>query len=60
MTSSPETGGDFDRGAWKRRWSQALRKGAHAVDQRPANAHLLAEVADLRPGRAECARRPRR
>lgn len=52
MTSSPETGGDFDRGSWDRRWSRALRKGAHAVDKRPPNAHLLAEIADLRPGRA--------
>ncbi|MDQ3630716.1 MAG: class I SAM-dependent methyltransferase [Actinomycetota bacterium] len=52
MTPSPETGGDFDRGSWDRRWSQALRKGAQVVAQRPPNAHLLAEVADLRPGRA--------
>ena len=52
MTSARETGGDFDRDSWDRRWSQALRKGAHAVAQRPPNAHLLAEVADLRPGRA--------
>ena len=52
MTSSSETAGDFDRDSWDRRWSQALRDGGHAVDQRPPNAHLLAEVADLRPGRA--------
>ncbi len=52
MTPSPETAGDFDRDSWERRWSRALRAGAHAVDRRPPNAHLLAEVADLRPGRA--------
>jgi len=43
---------DFDRDSWDRRWSRALSTGAHAVDRRPPNAHLLAEVADLRPGRA--------
>jgi SAM-dependent methyltransferase len=52
MTSARETGGDFDRDSWDRRWAQALREGPHAVAQRPANAHLLAEVANLRPGRA--------
>jgi SAM-dependent methyltransferase len=52
MTSARESGGDFDRQSWERRWSQALRAGAHAVAQRPPNAHLLAEIADLRPGRA--------
>lgn len=52
MTSSPTSGGDFDRDAWERRWSQALRANAHAVATRPPNAHLLAEVADLPPGRA--------
>lgn len=44
--------GGFDRGSWERRWSQALRKGAHAAAQRPPNAWLLAEAADLRPGLA--------
>jgi len=52
MTSARETGGDLDRDSWDRRWSQALRKGAHAVALRPPNAYLLAVVADLRPGRA--------
>lgn len=50
MTSPPEAGDDFGRDSWERRWSQALSKGAHAG--RPPNAHLVAEVADLRPGRA--------
>ena len=52
MASSSGTGGDYDRDSWDRRWSQALGSGAHAVDRRPPNAHLLAEVAGLRPGRA--------
>lgn len=42
----------FDRESWERRWSRALREHAHAVAQRPPNAHLLAEAADLRPGLA--------
>jgi SAM-dependent methyltransferase len=46
------TGDELDRDSWDRRWSQALGAGAHAVDQRPPNAHLLAEVADLSPGLA--------
>ncbi len=45
-------GDRFDRDSWDRRWSAALRDNAHAVAQRPANAHLLAEAADLRPGSA--------
>jgi 2-polyprenyl-3-methyl-5-hydroxy-6-metoxy-1,4-benzoquinol methylase len=52
MTSARETGGDFGRDSWDRRWSQALREGAHAVARRPPNAHLVAEAAGLRPGRA--------
>jgi len=52
MTSSRPMAADFDRDSWERRWSQALRAGAYAVAQRPPNAHLLAEVADLRPGLA--------
>ena len=52
MTPSEETGDDFGRDSWERRWAQALQKGAHAVDQRPPNGHLLAEAANLRPGRA--------
>ncbi len=52
MPSPPKAGGDFGRDAWERRWSRALGGGAHAVDRRPPNAHLLAEVADLPSGRA--------
>lgn len=42
----------FDRDSWERRWSRALRDNAQAVAQRPPNAHLLREAADLRPGLA--------
>ena len=42
----------FDRDSWERRRSQALQRGAHAVDRRPPNAHPLAEAAGLRPGLA--------
>ena len=42
----------FDRDSWERRWSRALREHADAVAERPPNAHLLAEVTDLRPGLA--------
>jgi len=42
----------FDRDSWERRWSEALRDGAHAVARRPPNTYLLAEAADLRPGLA--------
>ena len=41
----------FDKDSWERRWSRALGERAHAA-QRPPNAHLLAEAADLRPGLA--------
>jgi SAM-dependent methyltransferase len=44
--------GAFDKDSWERRWSQALGGRAHAAAQRPPNAHLLAEAADLRPGLA--------
>ena len=43
---------EYDRTAWEARWSQALREHGDRVAQRPPNAHLTAEVADLRPGRA--------
>jgi 2-polyprenyl-3-methyl-5-hydroxy-6-metoxy-1,4-benzoquinol methylase len=43
---------EHDRTAWEERWSQALREHGDRVAQRPPNAHLTAEVADLRPGRA--------
>jgi SAM-dependent methyltransferase len=44
------SGDAFDRESWERRWSQALREHADVVASRPPNAHLLAEIGDLRPG----------
>ena len=46
------TDDSFDRDSWERRWEQALRDHPDAVASRPPNAHLLAEVGGLPPGRA--------
>jgi SAM-dependent methyltransferase len=46
---SPET---LDRDYWERRWAQALREHPGKIADRPPNAHLLTETADLQPGRA--------
>jgi SAM-dependent methyltransferase len=43
---------EYDRDFWEERWSGALREHGDRVSQRPPNAHLTAEVGDLRPGRA--------
>jgi Thiopurine S-methyltransferase (TPMT) len=43
---------EYDRNFWEQRWSQALREHGDRVAQRPPNAHLTAEVGELRPGRA--------
>src|SRR5919197_3941121 len=43
---------EYDRSFWEQRWSQALREHGDRVAQRPPNAHLTAEIGDLRPGRA--------
>lgn len=42
----------FDRDSWERRWEHAVREQPDAVTNRPPNARFLAEVGDLRPGRA--------
>ena len=42
----------FDRNAWERRWAQALRESPEKLASRRPNAHLLAEIGDLRPGLA--------
>ena len=42
----------FDRDFWEELWSRTLRERGGAVANRPPNAHLTAEVGDLRPGRA--------
>ena len=43
---------EYDRDFWEQRWSQALRAHGARVAQRPPNAHLTAEIGELRPGRA--------
>ena len=43
---------EYDRASWEERWSRALREHGDRLAQRPPNAHLIAEVGDLRPGRA--------
>jgi SAM-dependent methyltransferase len=42
----------FDRESWERRWERALREHPGRVAARPPNAHLMAEIGDLKPGRA--------
>ncbi len=42
----------YDRSFWDERWSQALREHGDRVARRPPNAHLVAGVGNLRPGRA--------
>ena len=43
---------EFDRDSWERRWAQVLREHPDTVASRPPNAHLLAEVRAITPGRA--------
>ncbi len=40
----------FDRSFWEERWSRALREQGDRVAHRSPNAHLSAEVGNLRPG----------
>jgi SAM-dependent methyltransferase len=42
----------FDRSFWEERWSKVLRDQSERVSHRAPNAHLSAEIASLRPGRA--------
>ena len=42
----------FDRSSWERRWARALRESPEKLAGRRPNAHLLAEIGDLRPGLA--------
>jgi 2-polyprenyl-3-methyl-5-hydroxy-6-metoxy-1,4-benzoquinol methylase len=42
----------FDRVHWEQLWAKTLRDHPDKVAQRPPNAHLMAEAASLRPGRA--------
>jgi 2-polyprenyl-3-methyl-5-hydroxy-6-metoxy-1,4-benzoquinol methylase len=42
----------YDRAYWEQLWAKTLREHPDKVAQRPPNAHLIAEVASLRPGRS--------
>lgn len=42
----------FDQDFWQELWSKTLREHGDKVASRPPNAHLMAEAADLPPGRA--------
>jgi SAM-dependent methyltransferase len=42
----------YDRAYWEQLWARTLREHPDKVAQRPPNAHLIAEVANLRPGRS--------
>ncbi len=46
------TGPTYDRNFWEGRWSQVLREHGDQVAHRPPNAHLVAEVENLRSGLA--------
>ena len=42
----------YDRAFWEHLWEKTLREHSDKVAQRPPNAHLIAELAGLRPARA--------
>lgn len=42
----------LDRTYWEKLWAKTLREHPDKVAQRPPNAHMMAEVGSLRPGRA--------
>lgn len=42
----------YDRAYWEELWARTLREHADKVATRPPNAHLIAEVRNLRPGRS--------
>jgi 2-polyprenyl-3-methyl-5-hydroxy-6-metoxy-1,4-benzoquinol methylase len=42
----------YDRAYWEQLWAKTLREHQEKVAHRPPNAHLIAEVASLRAGRA--------
>lgn len=42
----------FDRDSWEQRWAQVLRDHGEQIANRPPNAYVTAELADLPPGRA--------
>ncbi len=42
----------FDKAFWEQLWAKTLREHGDKLAHRPPNAHLMAEAADLPPGRA--------
>lgn len=42
----------YDQPFWEQLWAKTLHERADKVAQRPPNAHLIAEVSNLHPGRA--------
>ena len=42
----------YDRAYWEQLWAKTLREHPDKVAQRPPNAHLIAAIAGLPPGRA--------
>jgi 2-polyprenyl-3-methyl-5-hydroxy-6-metoxy-1,4-benzoquinol methylase len=42
----------YDQDFWEQLWSKTLREHADKIASRPPNAHLMAEAAQLEPGRA--------
>ena len=44
--------GRFDQDFWERLWSKTVREHPDKVARHPPNAHLVAEVGELPPGRA--------
>jgi 2-polyprenyl-3-methyl-5-hydroxy-6-metoxy-1,4-benzoquinol methylase len=42
----------FDQDFWEQLWSKTVREQGEKLARRPPNAHLVAEVANLPPGRA--------
>lgn len=42
----------YDRDFWESLWERTLREKGGVVARRPPNAHLVAELAELEPGRA--------
>ena len=42
----------YDREYWEQLWARTLREHPDKVAQRPPNAHLIAEVASVGPGRS--------
>lgn len=42
----------YDRTFWEQLWAKTLREHGDKIAQRPPNAHLIAEIAELSPGRA--------